>query len=139
MELMPRVLRVIRAEMRGHRGEELSVPQFRSLAAIGRNEGASLSDVAEQVGLTLSSMSKLIEGLVARRLVTREESPEDRRRLVLALTPEGRSLLASARAATHARLSEILQTLSESELAQVEEALTLLRPLFDETSRGPER
>jgi hypothetical protein len=46
------------------------MPQFRTLAVIDRNANASLSDVTEHIGLTLPSMSKLVDGLVARKLAT---------------------------------------------------------------------
>ena len=130
MEVAPLVMRAIRAEMRSHRTPDLSVPQFRALAFLSRHEGASLSDVAEHIGLTLPSMSKMIDGLVARSLVKRETHPDDRRRVTLALTTRGRSLFQSAHAATRACLAEQLETLSASDRAIVEQAMLILRPLL---------
>jgi len=130
MEVVPLVIRTIRREMRQHRAD-LSLPQFRSLAYLDRNQGASLSDLAEFIGLTLSAVSRMVEGLVCRGLATRRESPSDRRFLVLELTPAGRELLMEARASTQARLTEMLQQLPESERAGVLHSLQLLRPLFE--------
>src|SRR5512137_2718402 len=93
LEVVPAVMRIIRAEMRRHRTADLSVPQFRTLAFIDRNVAASLSDVAEHIGLTLPSMSKIVDGLVMRKLVTRQTHPTDRRRMTLALTPRGQTAL----------------------------------------------
>ena len=95
LEVVPAVMRAIRAEMRRHRTADLSVPQFRALAFINGKADASLSDVAEHIGLTLPSMSKIIEGLVTRKLVTRQTHPTDRRRLMLALTARGQTALQS--------------------------------------------
>ena len=64
MEVVPLVMRTFRAEMRGSRANDLSVPQFRALGFVHRKPGTSLSDVAEHIGLALPSMSKLIDGLV---------------------------------------------------------------------------
>src|SRR5512136_939151 len=97
LEVVPLVMRTIRAEMRRHRTADLSVPQFRTLAFIDRNVDASLSDVAEHIGLTLPSMSKIVDGLVTRKLVTRQTAAEDRRRMMLALTTRGRSALQASR------------------------------------------
>ena len=130
MEVAPLVMRAIRAEMRSHRTPDLSVPQFRALAFLSRHEGASLSAVAEHIGLTLPSMSKMIDGLVARSLVKRETHPDDRRRVTLALTARGRSLFQSAHAATQACLAGQLETLSASDRAIVERAMRILRPLL---------
>lgn len=128
-EVMPLIMRALRAEMRSHRAD-LSVPHFRALAFLSHHEGSPLSDVAEWVGLTMPAASRLVDVLVARGLVTRAESPRDRRCVVLALTPEGQALLEAARAATQARLAEKTAALSEREREVVAEAMRLLRPLF---------
>src|SRR5437763_10162015 len=93
LDVVPLVMRVLRAEMRLQRGPELSVPHFRVLAFLGNNEGACLSEVAEYVGLRLPSMSTLVDGLVTRGLVSRVPAARDRRRLALCLTGPGRAAL----------------------------------------------
>jgi DNA-binding MarR family transcriptional regulator len=130
LEIVPSIMRNIRAEMRRHRTADLSVPQFRTLAYIDHNADVSLSDVAEHIGLTLPSMSKIVDGLVARKLVTRQTHPADRRRLVLTLTRSGQTALEASRKATRACLAEDLSTLSDAERANIVRALEALRPLF---------
>lgn len=143
LDVVPLVMRVLRSEMRSHRGPGLSVPHFRVLAFLNNNEGASLSEVAEYVGLRLPSMSTLVDGLVERGLVTRAPSATDRRRLALCLTPHGRSTLAAARRATQARLTRLLLEVSPEDQRVVDSAMQILRPLFaprpareDETPRA---
>lgn len=131
LEVVPLIMRTIRAEMRRHRGFDLSVPQFRTLVFLNHYQGSSLSDVAEFVGLTLPSMSKLIDGLVMRQLVKREILPSDRRCVTLALTPLGQATLQTAREATQAYLAQRLAQLSTQERATVEQAMQILRPLFN--------
>ena len=130
LEVVPVVMRAIRAEMRSHRAPDISVSQFRALAFINRRKGASLSDVAEHIGLALPSMSKMVDGLVARNLVKREAHPRDRRRLTLALTQRGRAMQKSARAATQRFLAARLATARASDRAMVAQAMAVLRPLF---------
>jgi DNA-binding MarR family transcriptional regulator len=130
LDVVPMVMRVLREEMRKHRGPGLSVPHFRALAYLGNNEGASLSEVAEYVGLRLPSMSTLINSLVTRGLVSRSASARDRRRIALCLTARGRSALVAARGATQARLAGQLTTLSPEQQATVIIAMAALRELF---------
>ncbi len=130
MDVVPLVMRAVRAEMRCRRAEDLSVPQFRVLAFLSYRAGASLSDVAEHVGLTLPAMSRLVDGLVVRGLVDRATCAADRRRVTLALTERGGALLASARQATEARLAELLSGLSPSDRAALAVALPALRRVF---------
>src|SRR5512143_1498751 len=130
LEVVPAVMRTIRTEMRRHRTADLSVPQFRTLAFIERNADASLSDVAEHIGLTLPSMSKIVDGLVARRMVTRQTHRADRRRMTLALTARGQTALQSTREATRACLAEDLATVTDRERETIRQAMRLLRPVF---------
>lgn len=134
LEAVPLVMRRIRAEMRAHRAG-LSVPQFRALGYLHRHPGASLSDVAEHIGLTCASTSKLIDGLVQRKLVTRHLAATDRRRLTLALTAKGNALLASARRATQRGLAQTLARLPADERPGLERALEQLLHAFGPASR----
>lgn len=130
LEVVPLVMRAIRAEMHSQRTPDLSVPQFRTLAFLNRQENASLSDVAEHLGLTLPSMSKMIDGLVERDLVARQTAADDRRRITLTLTVHGKSILQSAVKATQARLAEMLEGLTPEERAALVQAMRALRPIF---------
>jgi DNA-binding MarR family transcriptional regulator len=141
MDTVPLVMRSIRAEMRSHRTPDLSVPQFRALLYVNRHAGASLSDVAEHLGLALPSVSKLIDKLVARSLITRESAPDDRRRMVLTLTPDGQAALRTAAQATQARLADRLAVLSPDELTTIADAMNMLHRVFwpDPASEPSER
>ena len=130
LEVVPAVMRTIRAELRRHRTADLSVPQFRTLAFIDRQADASVSDVAEHIGLTLPSMSKIVEGLVIRKLVTRQTHAVDRRRMTLALTARGQTALQSSRAATRACLAEDLAALNDRQRDTIVQAMEILRPVF---------
>ena len=132
LEAVPMVMRTIRAQLRSHRRADISVPQFRAMGYIDQNEGASLSDLANFIGLTLPSMSKLIDGLVARRLVTRIADPVDRRRVCLSLTPIGREELRAAHRFTEKYLSDRLAGLSEEELRTVSQAMQTLKGVFSQ-------
>lgn len=130
LDAVPLVMQSIRVHMRRSRGPGISVPQFRVLTYLNRTDGASLSATADRVGLSLPAMSRLIDGLVARGLIRREESPRDRRFVVLRLTSEGRELVHTARAVAQAHLAETLAALSPAQRVQVVHVMQLLRPLF---------
>jgi DNA-binding MarR family transcriptional regulator len=131
LEVAPLIMRTLVGEIRRRPDMDLSVPQLRSLGFLRDHEGACLSDVAEHLGLTLPSMSKLIDGLVARAFVLRHTHPSDRRRVTLALTEGGRNALQVAHEQAPAFLAGRLVALRESELAAIVEALEILKPLFD--------
>jgi DNA-binding MarR family transcriptional regulator len=130
MDTAPQIMQAIRMEMRRGRGSDISIPQFRTLAFIQRNPDSSLSNLAEHLGLTLPSVSKLVDGLVKQELIIRQESTTDRRCLTLVLTDAGASIVNSARTAAQANLAKKLGSLSKDEQETIHQALKLLRPIF---------
>jgi DNA-binding MarR family transcriptional regulator len=130
LEVVPAVMRYIRAQMRSHRGAGLSVPQLRALLYVSRHEGEGLGGLAEHLGLTAPSASKLVDELVRRRLLERGEAAADRRRLHLGISPAGRRLLDAVLAETHRQLSASLAGLSPGELRTVSLAMQALRACF---------
>jgi hypothetical protein len=81
----------IRREMRWERLNGLTVPQLRVLVYLQRHDGASLTQVADFIGGTLSYASRLVERLVADGLVTRLNRADNRRSMTIALTPAGQA------------------------------------------------
>jgi DNA-binding MarR family transcriptional regulator len=133
METVPLLMRFIRADMRTHNADSLSIPQLRSLAYVNRNPGASLSEVAEHLGVTCATASSTIERLVQRHLVQRSDHPQERRRIVLNLTEEGKLLLKQSQEKTRAHIADILASLTLEEVSHIEEGLTLLKNVFEQT------
>jgi long-chain acyl-CoA synthetase len=91
---------------------DLSLPQYRVLALLGDGSTAS-SVLARQLAVSPPTVTAVVDGLVARGLVERRADPEDRRRLTLLLTRDGKRLLSAADAAGEARLDEIAAHLDE--------------------------
>jgi len=130
MDTIPLIMRYIRMEMRSRRAPGLSIPQFRTLVFLNRNEGVSLSEVANHIGLTLPSASKIINALVARKLVIRSELLKDRRYNSLKLSKLGCNALIKAQRGTASSLAEKLIALSPSQQEMVEETMRTLGSIF---------
>lgn len=130
LDTIPLLMQTIHNGVRRERRLKGSVPQLRTLAFLHREPDASLSQAAEHVGLTLPSMSKLVERLVKRGLVARVTCSEDRRRVGLTLTPAGKSVLLAAREVAQQRLVIILASLSAGERVTVVQVMQALRRVF---------
>ncbi|MFB2837346.1 MarR family winged helix-turn-helix transcriptional regulator [Floridanema evergladense] len=134
METIPLAMRFIRADIRSRNSTTMSVPQFRTLAFLDRNPGASLSDLAEHLGVTRATASANTERLVQRDFVYRRDDPKERRRVVLNLTEAGKVHLEECRSQTRDRISELLNSLTEQQILLIEEGLTLLKDVLEENS-----
>ena len=132
LDVVPLAMRVIRKQLRKHSAQLLSVPQFRTLLFISSNKGASISEVADHIGLTLPSMSALVDGLVTRNFVNRTTHRDDRRRVDLTLTERGETILHSARSATQDYLKEQFSHLSETERGTIVRSMRIIRQIFSE-------
>ncbi len=71
----------------------LGFTQLAALYVLADGATATIGELAESIGRSPSATSRLVDGLVRRRLVERHEEPEDRRQRTLHLTPRGHALL----------------------------------------------
>lgn len=132
-------MRTLKSGMRNSRPSYLSVPQFRVLAFVKHHEGASLSDAAEHIGLTLPSMSKAVDAMVKRGLIERKTSEEDRRRMTLALTEAGLEVFQTTTDATRARIAGLLGELTPDQCSEVMNAANTLKSLLSNKIEEPEK
>lgn len=75
---------------------DLSFLEFKAvleLRVVAGSNGPSVQEVADATGSSISSMSRAIDSLVGKDLVSRLEDPEDRRRRRIVLTPQGRDVV----------------------------------------------
>ena len=78
----------------GQLGElRLGFTQLAALYVLADAGTMTVGDVAEAIGRSPSATSRLVDGLVRRRLVERQTEPEDRRQRTVVLTQRGQALL----------------------------------------------
>ena len=103
------------------------------LANYGENFRPAMGELAETLGITLSTATQLVERIEKRGLVLREHSdPEDRRIVRLGLTEQGRILAGERRRLRHERLAAVLNRLTA---AQQSSLLAALEPLAEAASQ----
>ena len=95
------------------------------LSAIASEEPATLGDVAKSVGRGAPAVSRSVDALVRAGLVERTQDPNNRRRLALRLTQQGREQL-TKRIAGGPALRTKLERLAHSELRALERAIEIL-------------
>jgi DNA-binding MarR family transcriptional regulator len=130
LEVVPMVMRDIRSDMRSRRSPDLTVPQFRTLFFVNHNKGSSLLEVANFMGLTPPSASRLVNVLISRGFMTREEHPTDRRRVKLTATTRGLAVLETCRKGTLTHLSSKLSCLAVEDIEIIVRAMQTLRSVF---------
>jgi MarR family transcriptional regulator, temperature-dependent positive regulator of motility len=72
---------------------KVAAPEHVVLYAVGLKEGITAEDVAASSARPKNTLSRAIKSLVAKRLLTRVQDTNDRRRLHLYLTRQGRKVV----------------------------------------------
>lgn len=145
MEVLSRVSRLSRYLDRHRRAafteHELESWEFDVLAALRRaGEPYRLSpgQLLRETQVTSGTMTNRVDRLVARRLVSRSNNPQDRRAVLVALTPKGKESVDAAMSSLLESEHEILAALSASDRAQLAGLLrSLVAPYDDVTQAAP--
>lgn len=115
---------------------DLTTTEFGILEALHHKGPLLLGEIQRKVLVTSGGITYLVDRLVAKGLVRREPSPDDRRARYAVLTPAGKELIAGIFPGHAAFLARMISTLSEREQAQ---ATALLRKLgLAAAARGEE-
>jgi len=79
---------------------------------IANTAGIGVSELAERLSIHQSTCSQLVEKLVTRKLITKERSKEDQRRVGLRLTAQAAALIKGAPGPADGVLPQALRALS---------------------------
>ncbi len=86
----------------------------------------SMHELSQCQGVTLSTMTRVVDVLVRDGVVRRESSPGDRRKVCIELTEEGKNLAQKLKKCTEAYTKEILDEIPVNKQGQVVESVELL-------------
>jgi DNA-binding MarR family transcriptional regulator len=108
-------IRLLRTLRREDDGSGLSAPRLSALSVVVFAGPLSLAELAEAEQVRPPTMSRIVDALVDRGLITRVTDPRDRRSVRIAATPDGTQLLSAGRERrVHALIGRLGQ-LAESE------------------------
>ena len=109
--------------------EKFALPQaeLRCLLLFGGRRYLTSKEMAQKLDVAKSRVTKIIEGLLKKKLVESVDDPRDARVKLISLTPAGRARSGEAAAYTGALHEELLGELSPMERKTVLGGLELLR------------
>jgi DNA-binding MarR family transcriptional regulator len=131
--LRPVLLQLNRHLRREAHAEGITGGQASVLAQIRNEPRLGVRELAAREGVSTPAMTRYLDRMERTGLVVRARSPEDARRIRLALTPKGVRALRSIRRGRTAWLAEQLDGLPSSELDAVNEAIGPLARLLEDT------
>ncbi len=120
-------------------------PNQRAVIMAVLHEGpVAMSELARKLSISPSSATELVDRLVDHGWVQRRTAPNDRRAVVIDLTPRARSMAQEVRSLVQRGVAELLRPLGDAELSGLVATLRLLvaaepspeREPMDHTSDG---
>lgn len=112
---------------------DITMTQCHVIVETGRREKISVNELAELLHLDKSTVSRTVEQLVNKEILTREPDASDRRYVVLRLTEQGRELFRSIEARMANYFSGILESIPAEKREQVIDSLHILSEALKDT------
>ncbi len=139
LSILPLINRIMIVELRAENDQETTMPQFRVLSYLYETP-LTVSDIARRRRVSFQSAGELVQSMVAHGWITRIPDPNDRRQSMLHLTDAGRQEYERAEGHMLARLSALLESLSDDDQVTIQRAMSRLRAvLVDEEQDDRDR
>lgn len=106
------------------------------LMVIGRHPDSTMSEISRRMGLEKGSFTTITDHLLTLKLIERNHSEKDRRRITLKLTPEGDALALRVHEAREAHLRSKLDSLSSIEQEELASALKTISGYAERLLKG---
>ncbi len=104
----------------------LTLPQCGAVETLNRKGMLPMKELSREMGVTISTMTRVIDILVRDGIVTRKENPDDRRKVCIDLTENGLTLASKLQKCSLDYSREILNLVPEVKQKKVLESLELL-------------
>jgi DNA-binding MarR family transcriptional regulator len=104
-------------------GEDVTPSQFRALAVLGSKGEKRLADLATELSVTPSTVTRMCERLVRKGLAERSRDALDKREVLVGLTATGKQLVDEVTSAHQVRVREVLAVVPENERIHLYAAL----------------
>jgi DNA-binding MarR family transcriptional regulator len=109
----------------------LTHAQVRALVALREKTEVTAGALAKAADLNPASVTAMLDHLEERGIVARRRDVEDRRRVVVSLTAEGRRLMVEGRARWQGKLDAALRELDDEDVASAARVMRSLGVLYD--------
>ena len=104
----------------------MTMSQAKVLYLVQAASGLRMSDLSARLGVSLSTVSGVVDRLVDQGLLNRRDDPADRRHVVLWMTDAGTTQLQLFRELNEGQIRALLSRIDAADLVVIEQALDVL-------------
>jgi DNA-binding MarR family transcriptional regulator/GNAT superfamily N-acetyltransferase len=114
-----------------------TLQEARIIYEIAQHEGCTATDLTRTLGLDPGFLSRALQALQRRQIVTRRPSKTDRRASELALTAKGRAAFAELDSRSRREVADLLGTLDDKQRESVVHAMTTIADTLEPPAQKP--
>ncbi|MGG0717270.1 MarR family winged helix-turn-helix transcriptional regulator [Robertmurraya massiliosenegalensis] len=115
-------------------GNEVSLVQSHILYEIDRQHEPSMQQIAETLGIDITTFSRQVQSLIKMNLVKKTPAPEDKRIQILSLTTEGKYVATTIDEQMNLFLNEVFSHMNDFEKETVIRSIKLLNEAMAKSS-----
>jgi DNA-binding MarR family transcriptional regulator len=124
-------IHLLRRIARDDGADGVTPARLSALSVLVYGGASTVGALARRQGVSLPTVSRMVDALVRDGFVARAADPDDRRAVKLEVTRRGREVMERGRARRIERLAAELRALTPREIAALEHAVTALERLED--------
>ena len=130
VEIFGRINKIEQRAIAAGLNDEVSISEIHILEKIGRAGRSRMSDIARALDITLATLTVACEKLAKKDLILRERAEDDRRVVLISLTPRGQAVYLYHQQFHHDLIDSALEGLSQDEQKVLSRALRKLEDFF---------
>lgn len=133
-----RVLVAVSVRSLGELEDAVTLPQFRTLVVLDTHGEMNLNRLAEILGVNSSSAMRMIDRLLAAELVTRRENPDNRRQVLLDVTPQAARMVRRVTTRRRREIAQVVDRMPDTDRSGLVAALRAFSDAAGEPSAAGE-
>ncbi|WP_294375036.1 MarR family winged helix-turn-helix transcriptional regulator [uncultured Clostridium sp.] len=111
---------------------DISITEIHAIEAIGINSEKTMSEIAQNLNITLGTLTSCINKLIKKGYVERKRTEEDRRVVLVKLTEKGKNAYNYHKEFHHDMVNNTIKTLKDDETKILISSLEKLKEFFIE-------
>ncbi|MBC8185831.1 winged helix-turn-helix transcriptional regulator [candidate division KSB1 bacterium] len=104
----------------------VTISQAYTIGAIHKSEIITMKELSQQLGLAISTLTRIVDVLVRDDIVCRNQSQQDRRKVNICLTEKGKDLAEQLKECGEKFWAKILEAIPDKKKQEITDNLNLL-------------
>jgi len=120
----------------------VTISQCYTIETLARKDKLSMKELSQEMGVAVSTMTRILDILVRDALAKRENNPKDRRSVCVQLTAKGKDIASKLKCCAEGYLKTIFDKIPGAKQEKVIEALNILLKAVEQhpfCSQGTDR